>query len=175
MGLFVSRTRQCQLGYDSSAACDSYQLGEMFKFLVNKRLCFPVDFSPASLHGVDDTCLLPVDAVLATLRQCPAYQIDKNHTNCGLRTRMLPALDFITTLLSANSVPLTRLPWRTDRQNTAWMPRDGSDEVHGSGKPFQFTRAIAGDQRLRYEHVMGADKFVREVFTASSWNWSSED
>lgn len=151
----------------------------MVKFLANKRLLFLVDFGPASLHEVDDTCLLPIDAVLAALRQCPGYQIDKHHTNCGLRTRMLPALDFVKTLLAASSVPLARLPWRNDRQNAAWMPREGAGGGGGRGeaddKPFQFTRAIAGDQRLRYEHAMGADRFARDVFTASGWNWSSED
>ncbi|KAK9424509.1 hypothetical protein SUNI508_03385 [Seiridium unicorne] len=175
--LYTSRTRQCKLGYDSSAACDSYQLGEMIKFLTTKNLFFLVDFSPSSLDLIADTSLLQVDTVIAILRQCPGYQIDKHHTNCGLRTRMLPILDFIKTLLSTNSVPLSRLPWKNDRKKTAWLPREGEeDEVEDpSTKHFKFTRAMSSDQRLRFEHTMGAEKFARDVFTASTWNWSVED
>ncbi|KAI0909386.1 hypothetical protein F4823DRAFT_624925 [Ustulina deusta] len=175
--------RQCKLGYDSSVACDSYQLGEMFKFLANKGLLFLVDFSPASLDAVADTALLPVDHVLATLRQCPAYQIDKNHTNCGLRTRLLPILDFIQGLLSANSIPVSRAAWKNSRAAHAWMPEDAGRKTGGRGdgdgdgdeRPFRFTRSLAGDQRLRFENAMGADKFARDVFTATSWDWTAED
>ncbi|KAI1136755.1 hypothetical protein F5Y05DRAFT_103324 [Hypoxylon sp. FL0543] len=175
--LYTSRVRQCKLGYDSSAACDSYQLGEMFKFLTNKNLLFLVDFSPGSLDSIADTSLLQIDTILATLRQCPSYQIDKNHTNCGLRTRILPILDFIQGLLSANSIPINRSSWRSNRQAVAWLPpdADGESKTPEDVKPFRFTRSLAGDQRLRFEHAMGADKFAKDVFTASSWDWTAED
>ncbi|KAI0406376.1 hypothetical protein F4802DRAFT_596402 [Xylaria palmicola] len=167
--------RQCKLGYDSSVACDSYQLGETFKFLTNRGLLCLADFSPASLGSLADAALLlPVDGVLAALRQCPSYQIDKNHTNCGLRTRMLPILDFVQALLSANSIPVSRAAWKSDPAAHAWMPAgDGRDD--GDERPFRFTRAMAGDDRLRFENAMGADKFARQVFTATSWDWTSED
>ncbi|KAI1339921.1 hypothetical protein F5Y15DRAFT_59136 [Xylariaceae sp. FL0016] len=177
---YASRNaRQCRLGYDSSVACDSYQLGEMFKFLTHKGLLSPVDFSPASLDGIADAALLPIDALLATLRQCPSYQIDKNHSNCGLRTKILPILDFLQGLLSANSVPLSRQAWKNNRQAAAWMPTDGGEADGAKGQDedrvFRFTRALAGDARLRFENQMGAEKFARDVFTATSWDWSAED
>ncbi|CAJ2511678.1 Uu.00g073030.m01.CDS01 [Anthostomella pinea] len=176
MSLYASRTQQCKLGYDSSAACDSYQLGEMFKFLTKKNLMFLVDFSPGSYDTITDTALLQVDAVLSTLRQCPSYQIDKNHTNCGLRTKMLPVLDFIQGLLSANSVPISRGAWKGNRRATAWMPSDGEDaKTQDEGEPFRYTRSLAGDQRLRFENAMGADKFAKDVFTAPSWDWTADD
>jgi hypothetical protein len=162
-------------------ACDSYQLGEIFKFLLNKGLLFLVDFSPGSLDSIADTSLLPVDAVLATLRQCPSYQIDKNHTNCGLRTRALPILDFIQGLLSANSIPVSRAAWKSGRSAHAWLApaENGEPGKKSSGnsddRPFRFTRSLAGDQRLRFENTMGADKFARDVFTATSWDWTAED
>ncbi|KAI0440996.1 hypothetical protein F4803DRAFT_439610 [Xylaria telfairii] len=174
-------TRQCKLGYDSSVACDSYQLGEMFKFLTNKGLLFLADFSPSSLDAIADTALLPVDSVLASLRQCPAYQIDKNHTNCGLRTRLLPILDFVQGLLSASSVPVSRAAWKVNRAAHAWMPAEGKklsrddDDDDAGERPFRFTRALAADQRLRFENTMGADKFARDVFTATSWDWTAEE
>ncbi|KAI0469276.1 hypothetical protein F4859DRAFT_139472 [Xylaria cf. heliscus] len=179
--------RQCKLGYDSSVACDSYQLGEMFKFLTNKGLLSLADFSPSSLDALADSALLPVDSILASLRQCPGYQIDKNHTNCGLRTRMLPILDFIQGLLSASSVPISRAAWKGDRVAHAWMRPDAPEkkmaaggsgtreEGEGDERPFRFTRALAADQRFRFENTMGADKFARDVFTATSWDWTAED
>ncbi|KAI2783247.1 hypothetical protein F4815DRAFT_385787 [Daldinia loculata] len=173
--LYTSRTRQCKLGYDSSAACDSYQLGEIFKFLTNKNLMFLVDFSPASLDSIADTSLLQIDIILATLRQFPSYQIDKNHTNCGMRTRILPILDFILGLLSANSVPITRNTWKSNRQAVAWMPPDTEGKDKPEVAPFRFTRSLAGDQRLRFENALGADKFAKDVFTAPSWDWTAED
>ncbi|KAI1769700.1 hypothetical protein GGR53DRAFT_12616 [Hypoxylon sp. FL1150] len=173
--LYTSRTRQCKLGYDSSAACDSYQLGEMFKFLTNKNLMFMVDFSPGSLDSIADTSLLQIETVITTLRQCSSYQIDKNHTNCGLRTRILPILDFIQGLLSANSIPITRIAWKNNRQSVAWLTPDAEGKAAAEAKPFSFTRSLAGDQRLRFENAMGTDKFAKEVFTASSWDWTAED
>lgn len=174
--LYISRTRQCKLGYDSSAACDSYQLGETIKFLTTKNLFFLVDFSPSSLNLIADTSLLQIDTILATLRQCKGWQIDKYHTNCGLRTRMIPILDFITALLSTNFIPLSRPSWRIDREKTAWLPsEENMEDMNSTDRPFQFTRGMQSDQRLRFEHAMGADKFARDVFTATSWNWSTED
>ncbi|KAH7040173.1 uncharacterized protein B0I36DRAFT_370970 [Microdochium trichocladiopsis] len=170
LSLYSSRNapRQCKLGYDSSAACDSYQLGEMIRFLANKSLLFLVDFSPGSLDRIADTSQVTVDSLLATLRQCPSYQIDKNHNNCGLRTRLLPILDFVQGLLSSNAVPVSRQAWKTDRAGTA---SGGSS----SNKPFRFTRTMAGDQRLRFEGNLGADRFARQVFLASSWDWTADD
>ncbi|KAI1076347.1 hypothetical protein F5B20DRAFT_321776 [Whalleya microplaca] len=175
LNLYTSRTRQCKLGYDSSAACDSYQLGEMFKFLVNKNLMFLVDFSPGSLDSIADTSLLQIDTILSTLRQCPSYQLDKNHTNCGLRTRVSSILDFIQGLLSASSIPIGRSTWKSNRQLAAWMPSDAEEQGKDEGIQFRFTRSLANDQRFRFEDALGAEKFARDVFTASSWDWTAED
>ncbi|KXJ96631.1 hypothetical protein Micbo1qcDRAFT_199422 [Microdochium bolleyi] len=216
--LYSSRSapRQCKLGYDSSAACDSYQLGEIVRFLANKSLLFLVDFGPSSLDRVVDTAQITVDSLITTLRQCPSYQIDKNHNNCGLRTRMLPILDFVQSLLSANAVPVTIPGWKADRAATAWLPLDQDDggtpapaqngsrpefivsngtshhddssdinnsdghrylptSGHPHGKPFRFTRTMAGDQRFRLDGALGLDKLARQVFLASSWDWTADD
>ncbi|KAK8094277.1 hypothetical protein PG997_000962 [Apiospora hydei] len=194
LALYSSRTRQCKLGYDTSAACDSYQLGEMFKFFVNKNLLFLVDFSPGSLDRIADTSLMPVEGILAALKQVPSYQIDTHHRNCGLRTRILPVLEFVTALLSANSIPVARAAWKQSQQVTAWFSQaksaaaaeekrikfdssgDGDDGGDGSSPPgtFRFTRTVASDPRLRFEHALGADQFARDVFTAPAWNWTAD-
>ena len=170
LSLYTSRTRQCILGYDSSAACDSYQLGEMIRFLAQKDLLFFVDFSPSSLDSVKDFSVLEIAHILATLKQVPSYQIDKNHTNCGLRTRILPILDYIQTMLSSNIVSISRRQWNESRSAVTWIPaEDEQDRV------FRFTRSVASDQRLRYEGAMAADRMARDLFTAKKWDWTPED
>lgn len=172
LGLYTSRDRQCKLGYGSSSACDSFQLGEMIKFLSAKELLFFVDFSPASLDAVPDCPVGDINHILATLKQCSNYQIDKNHTNCGLRTRLLPIVEYIQTMLSSNVVACTTSSWRKNRSATTWI----TDEKHdGDQHPFRFTRALAGDQRLRYEGAMAADRMAKHLFTAKSWDWTPED
>ncbi len=174
--LYTSRTRQCQLGYDSSASCDSYQLGETIKFLSSRNLLFLVDFSPGSFELLPDLAGMDIGRLLSILKQCPSYQIDKNHTNCGLRTRIIPILDYIQSMLSSNVVSIARSAWKNDREATSWLlSSEGSDDGHGrAGKPFRFTRSVASDSRLRYEGAMAADRLARELFTASSWDWTPE-
>jgi hypothetical protein len=42
-------------------------------------------------------------------------------------------------------------------------------------KPFRYTRSLATDERVQFEYTMGADKLARNVFTATSWDWTTED
>ncbi|KAI9721849.1 MAG: hypothetical protein M1812_002185 [Candelaria pacifica] len=92
--LYTSKARQCKLGYDSSAQCDSFQLGEMIRFFTRMGTMrfqgLIHDTSEAAEpYGGD------IQQLLENLRQCPSYQIDRNHTHCGLRVRLLPALTCI--------------------------------------------------------------------------------
>jgi hypothetical protein len=174
--LYTSRTRQCKLGYDSSSSCDSYQLGEMVKFLVNHGLLSLVDFSPTSLDAVQDCATVDIYQILSTLKQCPSYQIDKNHTNCGMRTRILPILDYIQTVLSSNAISIRKPDWKTNRDAVSWLPNgDDPDNSRSVPKVFRFTRSVASDQRLRYEGVLGADRMAKPLFAAEKWDWTPED
>ncbi|KAH8892029.1 hypothetical protein GQ53DRAFT_142925 [Thozetella sp. PMI_491] len=172
--LYTSRTRQCKLGYDSSSSCDSYQLGETIKFLTSRNLLFLVDFSSSSLDTLPDLASMDVGRLLSTLKQCPSYQIDKNHTNCGLRTRILPILDYIQSMLSANVISIARAAWSDNREATSWA-LDEDEREEDTGKEFRFTRIVAGDARLRYEGAMAADRMARELFTSRSWDWTPEE
>ncbi|KJR85366.1 uncharacterized protein SPSK_08798 [Sporothrix schenckii 1099-18] len=230
LALYTSRNRrQCKMGYESSAACDSFQLGEIVKFLFHKDLLFLQDFSSTvmSKGRTQQPCLSPADYaavdvhhILSTLKQCPAYQLDKHHVNCGLRTRILPILEYIQTMLAASAVGLHRHDWMAVRHGKAsWLAaaeaaglldgdgcaEDGDDsDIDGDGtdgnddrtpsfgKPasgsavtaktdqytpqvFRFTRSLAGDQRLRYEGSIAADRMARQLFTARRWNWTPEN
>ena len=180
--LYGSRERQCKLGYDSSAACDSFQLGQMLKFLVSKGLLFLVDFSAQSLETLSDTSLLDVDELLSTLKQCPNYQVDKHHTNCGLRIRIDPILDYIRSMLSANVISISHTDWTRRRSEASWQQKSPANRSNGIGRndeghgerEFAFTRALANDQRLRYEGAIYVDRMARALFTAESWNWTPE-
>ncbi|PNS17399.1 Mitochondrial import inner membrane translocase subunit tim50 [Sphaceloma murrayae] len=106
---YTSRTRQCRLGYDSSAACDSFQLGEMVKFftrsgtlslsggLVSHPPLSAGDQSSAHMKEDFEPPMHEGDLLdlLEKLRMCPEYQIDSNHHHCGIRIRLLPALAVI--------------------------------------------------------------------------------
>lgn len=174
--LYTSRERQCKLGYDSSAACDSFQLGQLLKFLMSKNLLFLVDFSPISLDAVPDTSMVDMDELLATLRQCPSYQVDKHHTNCGPRIRVEPVLEYIRAMLSANVVAVPLADWKRRRADVSWVVTQTPGDVHdeGKGRTFAFTRALANDQRLRYEGAIYADRMAKKLFTAESWDWTPE-
>ncbi|EFX04131.1 hypothetical protein CMQ_1059 [Grosmannia clavigera kw1407] len=209
LGLYTSRgRRECKMGYGSSAACDSFQLGEMVRFLCQRDLLHLRVFGPSSgLSPSSATSLGSVDVyhILAALRQCPAYQLDRDHVNCGLRTRMLPILEYIQAMLTAGAVAVRRQDWRAapaarrgpnSTSGPSWEAdqtldtSDGNDEDfdndNGSGplfapsaadrrRVFRFTRAVAGDQRLRLEGNIAADRMARTLFTARRWNWTPED
>ncbi|ROT42495.1 hypothetical protein SODALDRAFT_319160 [Sodiomyces alkalinus F11] len=211
LSLYSSRERQCKLGYDSSSACDLFQLGQMLKFFTGKGLVSLLDFGPSSLDALSDPAAsaslsspsvgsspvsttttstmivsgqVDVDDLLATLRQCPAYQVDKNHTNCGLRTRIEPIVDYVQAMLSSNVVSVSHTEWSRNRAACSWAASastdrtaDGIDAAAASRRErrtFAFTRSLAFDQRLRYEGALYADKMARQLFTADGWDWTPE-
>ncbi|EPE03796.1 hydroxyproline-rich glycoprotein [Ophiostoma piceae UAMH 11346] len=224
--LYTSRNRrQCKMGYETSSACDSFQLGEIVKFLYHKDLFFLQDFScslmSANANNRDRTRrILPSDYaavdisyILSLLKQCPAYQIDKHHVHCGLRTSLLPIIEYIQAMLGTTNLGLHWHEWaQPSHGTTSWLAaaeeaglfsddgngdyNDGSDDGSGDdassvplfGKPravpatdgkytpkeFRFTRAVAGDPRLRLEGGMAASAMARQLFTARRWNWTPE-
>ncbi|EFY86745.1 hypothetical protein MAC_07246 [Metarhizium acridum CQMa 102] len=176
--LYASRNRQCKLGYDSSTACDSFQFGQMLKFLLSKDLLHLVDFAPSSVDSVPDTSMVDIEELLGTLKQCPNYQIDKHHTNCGLRIRIDPILDYVTAMVGAGVVAIPLADWKRRRADVSWLNEKGGlrndGDVEEGPNAFAFTRALATDQRLRYEGAIYADRMARRLFTADTWNWTPE-
>jgi hypothetical protein len=174
LGLYSSRVGQCKLGYDTSLACDAFQLGQMLKFFTSKNLAYIADFSPSSLDDMPDSSTLDIEEILATLRQSPSYQIDGNHTNCGLRTRLDPILDFMRTMIASQIIAITPTEWRNNREAVSWRLSHQDSSRNSGGQKFEFTRALAGDQRFRLEGAMFTNKVARKLFTASSWDWTPE-
>ncbi|KAL1856179.1 high-affinity iron permease [Paecilomyces lecythidis] len=109
-----SRPFQCRWGFSNSRACDAFHLGEMTRFFaIRTKTIFlgstlidpdfdldPENESSSEGEGGDTRSLAAnppseISSIIASLRQIPDYQIDSNHTGCGIRRRLLPALDVI--------------------------------------------------------------------------------
>ncbi|PYH45727.1 uncharacterized protein BP01DRAFT_279255, partial [Aspergillus saccharolyticus JOP 1030-1] len=112
---------QCRYGFANSSACDAFHLGQMTRFFslraktifLGSTLIDDPDFlslldeengkeEGEEEEEKDDAARddqspnrTNIVALLAALKQCPDYQIDSNHTGCGIRRRFLPPLDCI--------------------------------------------------------------------------------
>lgn len=95
-------------------------------------------------------------------------------------------IEYVTGMLSAGSVQLSLAGWKKERRKTSWVRSTAEDEqgkrdfvvnerAETKGRVFRFTRAVATDQRLRFEGAMAADKMARDLFTADVWDWTPED
>lgn len=193
--IYSSKERQCKLGYDTSSSCDSFQLGEMIKFLTKKGLLSLVSFQATSPYDPDyvwpEAYQGDIELLIGILRQCPTYQIDSNHGHCGLRTKLLPALDFIRTCID------TGLGIRLSRSKTggpvfeSWIPAkpascstakkavwvgNGEDDVNvATAKLKQFDFGQVKPKMMWSSNAdAGVERTPRGLFTAEKWNWITE-
>ncbi|PKX93743.1 uncharacterized protein P174DRAFT_388585 [Aspergillus novofumigatus IBT 16806] len=107
------RQFQCRCGFGNSNACDAFHLGQMMRFFalrtktifIGSSLLDP-DFTldPEDEDGHPErpqpfsTAAGPpsdITSIISSLKQCPDYQLDANHTGCGVRRRFVPPLDCI--------------------------------------------------------------------------------
>ena len=172
LDLYCSRERQCKLGYDSSGECDIFQLGQMVRFfkkinsleLAGTLLPFPCD-AEEELEGAYDG---DVATIIDSMRQCPEYQIDKNHHHCGLRTRLMPLLDLIEYSLTEVAVCLTC--WTECRQEYAWSqvkrPLIWKKDSVGSSMVQRYN--MRQSQSHLFKHLES-----RDMFMAKDRLWSS--
>jgi hypothetical protein len=93
----------------------------MLKFLLSKDLLYLVDFAPISMDSVPDTSMVEIDELLGTLKQCPNYQLDRHHVNCGLRIRIEPILDYVRAMVGAGVVAIPLADWKRKRGDVSWM------------------------------------------------------
>ncbi|KAF7955125.1 uncharacterized protein EAE97_000384 [Botrytis byssoidea] len=190
LSLYTSRTRQCKLGYDSSAACDSFQLGEMVKFMTRRNL---LSLMPYQAVPPDDPEFIwpeaytgDIELLIALLRECPSYQIDKNHGHCGLRNKLLPALSYIKDCIDGG-IGIKSKFWKTERSSQTWIPSPstnnsnkkafvvGGKEV-GDDKPENFFdfKSLNREDLTSGGRSLGVDKAAKKLFLADKWDWIRE-
>ncbi|KAH6680708.1 hypothetical protein B0J14DRAFT_696062 [Halenospora varia] len=192
LALYTSKERQCRLGYESSGPCDSFQLGEMIKFLTKKDLLSLIPFQAVSPEDSEyiwpDAYNGDIEALIILLRQCPSYQINKHHTHCGLRTKLLPALEYIKSCIEAGvgiRLGRSKLDWSNDSwatkdgsktaKKTFWVPGQGGNDpdiAGGKGSEFDFAKAKGKSTWGMTE--LGGEKASKALFTAERWNWLRE-
>ncbi len=116
---YTCRKRQCRLGYDSSGACDSFQLGEMIRFF-SKMGTLSLSGTLVNLDNDSGDVYHTGDLrdLIDKLRQCPEYQIDSNHRHCGLRTRLMPLLDMVDKAVEDSG--LHGDLWSDSRHDYSW-------------------------------------------------------
>lgn len=158
LALYTSRERQCKLGYDSSAQCDSFQLGEMVRFFTRAGT---LQFRRALFDTSEPTYPYAGDILnlLDSLRQVPEYQIDRFHSHCGIRTRLVPILDLLQECLQLMGICAEC--WQNDRVGSAWMD---------AKKPLLWKRSTF---RLRAQGCASRHAGLRELFMAAERDWSS--
>lgn len=157
--LYTSKQRQCKLGYDSSPQCDSFQLGEMVRFLTR--------IGTLRLQGMIYDCGDPepyvgtIDHLLDTLRQCPSYQINSHHSHCGLRARLIPLLDLIHRYLDSE-IGVCAKCWGLGGDKLMWSKHPRPE--HWTFSPPRTIRRNKCEQHER----------AREMFTARERNWEPQ-
>ena len=157
---FASRTRQCRLGYDSSPQCDSFQLGEFIKFLsrigaLNIQASFAAATDSADVDSEDD-----IRTLIASLRTCPAYQVDGNHGHCGPKKSLMTGLLFIEHFLTDFSAGICWQCWEDPRTEQRWTeakPPLRFDRKSGGKGAFRMD--VGGCSRAS-EHAMARDFFL---------------
>lgn len=59
--------------------------------------------------------------IIARLKECPSYQIDRNHSHCGLRTRLMSVLDGARPLQPSFQVGICLGCWQEDKSKESWL------------------------------------------------------
>lgn len=176
--LYTSGDRQCKLGYDTSVQCDSFQLGEMVRFfhkIDTARLQGKIYDNTEPTYYLGD-----IERLLLALRQCSNYQVDSNHAHCGLRSRILPLIDFVQNQMNLDTgsldIGLCADCWVDRRKEYAWSlakrPVLWTYPKHG-----MVNRVLPygpkGHQRTP-SSCLARHAAVRDVFMASERDWTPQ-
>lgn len=156
---YSTRVRQCRLGYDSSSECDSFQFGEMVRFFMKigtlrmQGRLLDTDDAPFEHDG--DLFLL-----IERMKQIPEYQVDRNHSHCGIRTRLVPSLDLIASALQ--HIGICGDCWLEDWTKHAWIELK---------RPISWKRERYGLSGPATAHERRHD-LTRSLFLAMDRDWT---
>lgn len=168
----------------------------MIKFLTKKGLLTLVPFQLASDTYDELPWPVPyagdITSLITLLRQCPSYQIDKNHTHCGLRAKIVPALNVLEGCID-RYIGVDAKAWKKDKSLATWAKSnpvyesngDTSDNFsvqngNGNGVPKRVLRffEVMTDEIQRklvhHRYDVKCEPFVRTVFTAERIDWDRD-
>lgn len=171
--LYSSAERQCKLGYDTSLQCDSFQLGEMIRFF-QRINTLSLEGTLSTKDGTD-AYSGDIERLLDALHGCPSYQIDRNHSHCGLRTRLMPILEALDPLIRPGKVigvGICGECWQKHRAEYAWSL---------AKRPVSWSRrklsALSGNMIAEPGSAACLSRHlkVREMFMATERDWSQDE
>lgn len=155
------RILQCKLGYDTSPACDTYQLGAMIRFFTR---CGTLKVGSTFYQSDADLDPTPYAGNLFNLYQnlkaCPSPQIDSNHKHCGLRSRFIPALEHIFYYLG-DKIEVCGDCWVNGTRTFSW-----------SQNPARGKWKYNENVKNRQKYLQRNHGPAREMFTADTWDWT---
>ncbi|KAL4788610.1 hypothetical protein BJX76DRAFT_315197 [Aspergillus varians] len=198
----ASRQYQCRCGLGNSSACDTFHLGQMTRFfslrtktifigsmLIDPDFTLDVEDPEDEIDAGAEPGIQPerptdIISLLSLLKQCPDYQIDANHTACGIRRRFLPSLDCIEGFVGDERglLGVNLSYWRGE--GSAGEGRSKWPNIQGSWANRSHRRALVIDLRLARITgipVMSAggsgaqfrEEDARLLFTAKKRNWEA--
>jgi hypothetical protein len=172
LSIYSSGVQQCKLGYANSWVCDSFQLGEMSKFLRKNDL---IKFGPV-LTGQDEaeSYAGDLERILDIYKSCPTWRMDEFHNHCGLRTRLVPLIEQMECYLRATSpfgVGVCGECWREHRSNSAW-----NETKRPAGWRAPVPRVTASMARTPgSEACLQSHSKLRNMFMAIDRDWTPKE
>lgn len=157
---YSSRTRQCRLGYDTSPECDSFQFGEMVRFYLRAGTLRLENTIAGSSPPEDTAYDGDIHLLLDRLKQIPEYQVDRNHSHCGIRTRLVPYAELVSAAMLQAGI--CGDCWSEDRHAHAWLGVKG---------PLKWRKQGDGVNLRSQEHGR-RHASVRDFFMAGEKDWS---
>ncbi|KAJ5351732.1 hypothetical protein N7452_000706, partial [Penicillium brevicompactum] len=196
--LLHSRQFQCRGGFNNASQCDLFQLGQMIRFFslraktifLGSTLIDP-DFSATSEgeHTLgesrnDQPSGPPSDitAIISSLKQYPDYPIDEAHTGCGVRRRIMPALECVEKFawddrgLLGIVLESSNASEQDHSQSLKWAPwAELLQKKHSVDISFARVTAVYYPS-VRLNSVTRStpqDELARLLFTAAKRDWSA--
>lgn len=197
--LLHSRHFQCRGGFSNASQCDLFQLGQMIRFFsVRAKTIFlgsaliDPDFGAASedehtsSESKSNQYSSPssdITAIISSLKQYPDYLIDEAHTGCGVRRRIMPALECVEKfVLDARGLlgitpQVSSSPASDSFEALNWVP--WADLVHWKHTvDISFARVTAvyypsAPLNNQVTRSTPQEALARLLFTAAKRDWSA--
>lgn len=99
-----------------------FQLGEQIRFFTRKGT-LKLQSAISGIH--QEAYEGNIVKLLQSLKECPSYQLDRNHTHCGLRSRFIPRLEYIAPW---DQVGVCLSCWKTERGKESWVEHPNRGE-----------------------------------------------